>query len=297
MGAKILDGKAIANRIVEELRHTSYRITSAKGRSPGLAVLLFGDNPPSVSYVREKERACRRVGIMAEVFRVPANATAKEVTSKVSALNGDDRFDGILAQLPLPEGFSLGEEAILQSVSPLKDVDGLHYENSGRLLAGKPRFVPATPLGVQRLLIEYGVDLAGAHVVVVGRSKLAGMPLAVLLASRSSKANSTVTICHTGTTDLGAYTRQADILVSAVGRVGCITADMVRPGSIVVDVGINRVEDADAPRGYRLMGDVAYDEVAQVASAITPVPGGVGPMTVAMLIHNVLQAAGAVNVG
>ncbi len=260
-----------------------------RGNAPGLVVVLVGDDPASHAYVRGKERACQEAGIFTETRNLPADISQADLIKTVSGLNNDRRFHGILVQLPLPG--HIDEDAVIQAVDPGKDVDGLHPVNLGLLFAGSPRFAPATPLGVQRMLIEEGVEVQGARVVICGRSNLVGKPLAGLLLQRGEGANATVTLCHTGTRDMAAETRRADILIAAMGRPGIITADMVRPGAVVIDVGTSRVDDKSRKRGYRLAGDVAYDEVSEVASAITPVPGGVGPMTIAMLLHNVLLAA------
>jgi methylenetetrahydrofolate dehydrogenase (NADP+)/methenyltetrahydrofolate cyclohydrolase len=262
---------------------------SKHGARPGLGVVLVGDDPASHSYVRGKERACRDAGIFTETLRPAASTTQEELLGIVEGLNRDPRFHGILVQLPLPD--QIDEDAIIRSVLPSKDVDGLHPENAGLLFAGAPRFAPATPLGVQRMLIEEHVETDGANVVIVGRSKLVGRPLAALLLGRGEGANATVTVCHTGTKDLGAHTRRAEILIAAAGRPNTITGDMVKPGAVVIDVGVNRIDDPGRKSGHRLVGDVNFEEVSEVASAITPVPGGVGPMTIAMLLHNVLRSA------
>ncbi len=286
--ARVIDGKAIAARVRAGIAREVDGIRGAGGAPPGLGVILVGDDPASHSYVRGKERACEEAGIFTETMRISGTASQDEVVEQVRQYNADSRFHGILVQLPLPE--HVDEQAVIHSISPGKDVDGLHPQNAGLLLAGAPRFVPATPLGVQRMLIEDGIESNGARVVICGRSNIVGMPLAALLLGRGPGANATVTVCHTRTRDLAAQTKQADILVAAVGRPGAITAGMVKPGAVVIDVGISRVEDPSRRRGYRLAGDVDYDGVSAVASAITPVPGGVGPMTIAMLLHNVLLA-------
>ena len=260
-----------------------------RGIAPGLAVLLVGDNPASASYVRGKERACEEAGIYTETLRPPATSSQSQLVDAVAELNTDNRFHGILVQLPLPD--HVDEDVVLRAIDPAKDVDGLHPYNLGLLLSGSPRFVPATPLGVQRLLVEEGVELEGATVVICGRSNIVGRPLAALLVQKAPHANATVTVCHTGTRDLPSITRRADILIAAIGRPGAITGDMIRPGAVVIDVGISRVEDASKKRGYRLDGDVAFDEAVETASLVTPVPGGVGPMTIAMLLTNTMRAA------
>jgi len=289
MGARIIDGKAIAAKVRGEVADGVKAHVEKGGPVPGLAVVLVGDRADSSAYVRGKEKACEEAGIFTETIRLPASVPQEELLGVVRDLNRDKRFHGILVQLPLPD--HIDEDTVVWSIDPAKDVDGLHPFNMGLLLAGKPRFVPATPLGVQRMLMEEGINLSGARVAVCGRSNIVGRPLAALLLNKAPDANATVTICHTGTKDLPQVTREADIVIAAVGRAATVTADMIRPGATVIDVGINRVDDASWKRGYRLAGDVAYDEVAEVAGAITPVPGGVGPMTIAMLLHNVLLAA------
>jgi len=263
--------------------------TRGRGRSPGLAVLLAGDDPASHTYVRNKEKACAEAGIKTETRLFPTTVSQSEVVAAVQSFNRDSRFDGILVQMPLPG--HVHANMVLRSISPLKDVDGLHPENLGLLLAGTPRFVPATPLGVQRILIEEHIQVSGAHTVVCGRSNIVGKPLAALLMQKAPGANATVTVCHTGTRGLTAITRTADILIAATGSPRSITKDMVMRGAVVIDVGISRVEDQSTKSGFKLVGDVDFEQVSEVASAITPVPGGVGPMTIAMLLHNVLNAA------
>lgn len=289
MTARIIDGKEVASKVHEEVSAGVEKYRKQQGSVPGLAVVLIGDDPASHSYVKGKERACEKVGIMTETIRRDASVTQEELIGIVEDLNNDPRIHGILVQLPLPG--HLDEAAVIHAISPMKDVDGLHPENAGLLMLGKPRFAPATPLGVQRMLLEENVDMKGARVVIVGRSKLVGMPLAVLLLQKGPGANSTVTVCHTGTRDIAAETRRADVLIAAAGMPGTITADMVKPGAVVIDVGVTRVDDPTRKRGYRLAGDVEFESVSEVASAITPVPGGVGPMTISMLLVNVLQAA------
>ncbi len=286
--ARLIDGNAVGARVRAGLTDEVAALQSAGMSPPGLGVILVGDDPASQSYVRSKERACKDAGVFSETIRMPANSSQDEIIAQVNELNRDNRFHGILVQLPLPD--HVDEDEVIRTILPSKDVDGLHPENAGLLLAGTPRFVPATPLGVQRLLIEEQVDTSGAKVVICGRSNIVGLPLAALFLGRSRGANATVTVCHTGTRDLAGETRQADILVAAVGRPGMITGDMVKPGAVVIDVGISRVDDSSRRRGYRLAGDVDHEQVSRVASALTPVPGGVGPMTIAMLIHNVVLA-------
>jgi methylenetetrahydrofolate dehydrogenase (NADP+)/methenyltetrahydrofolate cyclohydrolase len=260
-------------------------------RPPRLVVVLAGDLAASGSYVKSKAAAAGRVGIDSEVIRVPATATTEELVALVAAIAREEHgaADGILVQLPLPE--HVDSVAVLDAVPPDRDVDGFHPENAGLLSQGRPRFVPCTAAGVQRMLIDAGVETAGKHAVIIGRSDIVGKPLALLLASRGTGGDATVTICHSRSENLAAICRQADILVAAVGKPGLVTAEMVKPGATVIDVGINRIADAAAKGGSRLVGDVDFASVAGVAGAISPVPGGVGPLTVAMLLANTLLAA------
>ncbi|MBG0784392.1 MAG: bifunctional methylenetetrahydrofolate dehydrogenase/methenyltetrahydrofolate cyclohydrolase FolD [Anaerolineaceae bacterium] len=287
MSAKIIDGKVIAEAVREDVKQ-SVAERAAKGLPvPGLATVIIGDNPASKVYVRMKHKACQEAGILSVGHELPATATQDEVETLVRELNQDPAIHGILVQLPLPAG--LDEERVLSTISLQKDVDGFHPINIGRLAqkGREPLFVPATPAGVMVLLEKTGVDLEGANAVVLGRSNIVGMPVSLLLV----RANATVTICHSRTVDLPAITREADILVAAIGKPEMVRGDWIKPGATVIDVGTNRVEDAAAKRGYRLVGDVAFEEALEVAGAITPVPGGVGPMTIAMLLSNTLRAA------
>ncbi len=293
MTARIIDGKEVAAKVHEEVAAGVTEYREQHGSAPGLTVVLVGDDPASHSYVKGKERACERVGISSETILRDASITQEELIDIVMDLNNDSKVHGILLQLPLPD--HIDDAAVIHATDPMKDVDGLHPENAGLLVLGEPRFAPATPLGVQRMLLEEGVEMKGARVVIVGRSKLVGMPLALLLLQKGPGANSTVTVCHTGTTNIAAETRRADVLIAAAGFPGTVTAGMVKPGAVVIDVGVSRVDDPTRKRGYRLTGDVEFDSVSEVASAITPVPGGVGPMTIAMLLVNVLQAAKLAN--
>ena len=258
------------------------------GITPGLAAVLVGDDPASAIYVRNKRRACDEVGMVSNTILLPSDSTNEQVLAQVQALNNDPRFHGILVQLPLP--VQVDERLIMESLDPSKDVDGLHPFNVGKLVQGRADFVPGTPAGIQQILLRSGHDPAGANVVVCGRSDIVGKPMAILLMQRADGANATVTICHTRTKNMADITRQADILVSAIGSPNVITADMVKEGAVVIDVGINRVDDDSRKSGYRLVGDVNFEEVSEKASAITPVPGGVGPMTIAMLLVNTLTA-------
>jgi methylenetetrahydrofolate dehydrogenase (NADP+)/methenyltetrahydrofolate cyclohydrolase len=287
--ARIIDGKEVAAKVHEEVAVGVENFKEKHGTIPGLTVVLVGDDPASHSYVKGKERACEKVGIETETIIRDSSITQEELLGIVEGLNSDPAVNGILVQLPLPN--HLDEGAVIHAIDPMKDVDGLHPENAGLLMLGQRRFAPATPLGVQRMLIEQNVDMNGARVVIVGRSKLVGMPLTALLLQKSIGANSTVTVCHTGTKDMAAETRRADVLIAAAGFPGAVTADMVKPGAVVIDVGVSRVVDSTRKRGYRLTGDVEFEGASEVASAITPVPGGVGPMTIAMLLVNVLHAA------
>ena len=291
MTARIIDGKAIAAKVRGEIADSVAQFKVRHGFTPSITVVIVGDDPASHVYVRNKERAAREVGMNGDVVKLPADTTRAQLLQTVAELNNDATVHGILVQIPLPD--HLDEDEIVRAIDPRKDVDGLHPENVGLLFSGQRRFAPATPCGVQRILIEEGVEVQGAHVVIVGRSNLVGKPLAGLLLSREKGANATVTVCHTGTRDLAAETRRADILVSATGIPGSITGAMVKPGAVVIDVGTTRVPDPSKKSGYRLAGDVVFDEACEVASAITPVPGGVGPMTIAMLLSNVLAAAEA----
>jgi methylenetetrahydrofolate dehydrogenase (NADP+)/methenyltetrahydrofolate cyclohydrolase len=291
MTARTLDGKALAGRIEESLRDEVATFSRMAGRVPRLVVVLVGEMAASASYVKSKASAAARVGIEADVVRVPATADTEALVELVGALARDEQgpADGILVQLPLPG--HVDTQRVLDAVPADRDVDGFHPENAGLLSQGRPRFVPCTAAGVQRMLIDAGVETAGKHAVIIGRSDIVGKPLALLLASRGSGGDATVTICHSRSENLAAICRQADILVAAVGKPGLVTADMVKPGAAVIDVGINRIADPAAKGGSRLVGDVDFAPVAEVAGAISPVPGGVGPLTVAMLLANTLLAA------
>ena len=288
MTAKILDGKALAEEIRGEVATGVAEMQQKHSVIPGLAAVLVGDEPASAIYVRNKRRACEEVGMVSDTFLMPADSTNEQVLARVQALNKDPRFHGILVQLPMPP--QIDERLIIESLDPTKDVDGLHPFNVGKLAQGRADFVPGTPAGIQQILLRNGHDPAGANVVVCGRSDIVGKPIALLLMQRADGANATVTVCHTRTKNLAEITRQADILVAAIGLPSTITADMVKEGAVVIDVGINRVDDASQKRGYRLEGDVDFNAVSKKASAITPVPGGVGPMTIAMLLVNTLTA-------
>ena len=288
MTATIIDGEAIAREMREEIRGEVGRLT-ARGIDPGLAVVLVGENPSSVSYVRGKTRDAVEVGMRSETIRIPADVTQDDLLAVVAELTADPAWHGILVQLPLPP--QIDEGVVTRSVPPEKDVDGLHPVNVGKLFRGEPGLYGCTPHGVKQMLIRSGHDPSGKHVVICGRSNLVGKPLAGLLMQKAEGANATVTLCHTGTPDIAAFTREADIVVAAMGRPKTITADMIREGAVVIDVGVNRVDDATRKSGYRLVGDVDFETVKEKASAITPVPGGVGPMTRVMLLYNTLIAA------
>lgn len=288
MAAKIIDGKAISEVIRSELKEKVARL-SARGKRPGLGVILVGDNPASRSYVTAKERACERIGIYSDDNRLPADTSEAELLKKIDQMNQDPRIHGILVQLPLPK--HIDESTILLAIDPAKDVDGFHPMNVGKMMIGEETFFPCTPHGVVQMLMRSGIETAGKHVVVVGRSNIVGKPVANMLLQKKEGANATVTLCHTGTTDLGSFTRQADILIAASGWPNTITTEMVKPDAVVIDVGVNRVEDAAKKNGYRLVGDVDFDGVSTVASHITPVPGGVGPMTITMLLYNTVLSA------
>ena len=282
MPAQLIDGKAIAASIRQRLTEDVAAFRQKTQITPKLAAIVVGDDPASQVYIRNKEQACAKAGIDSDVFRLPAATTQAELLALVARLNNDSTVHGILVQLPLPK--QIHETTVLDSVSPEKDVDCFHPENVGRLAQGRPRFLPCTPHGIQVLLRESGTNLDGAQVVVLGRSEIVGKPIGLMLVQKGETANATVTICHSRTRNLPEVTRTADVLIAAIGKPEFVTADMVKPGAVVIDVGINRIGD-------KLVGDVAYGSVSAVASAITPVPGGVGPMTIAMLLQNTLTAA------
>lgn len=289
MTARILDGAVMAEAIKAEVAAETAEL-AARGVTPGLAVVLVGEDPASQVYVRSKGRACVGAGMHSETVRLPADATEAQLLEVVDRLNGDPAIHGFLVQLPLPR--HIDTDRVLHRIDPAKDVDGFHPVNVGKVVIGDPTgFRPATPYGVQQMLIRSGIETSGAEAVIVGRSNIVGRPMANLLIQNGPGGNATVTVCHSRSRDLPAITRRADILVVAIGKPEFVTGDMVKPGAVVIDVGINRVDDPAAAKGYRLVGDVAFEPVAAVASAITPVPGGVGRMTIAMLLLNTLQAA------
>jgi len=287
--ARLIDGRAIAGKVYVDLRREIAEL-KAKGVIPGLAVVLVGDDPASRAYVRSKDKMCRELGLHSVKLELPASITQTELLERVEELNRDSAIHGILVQSPPPE--HIDEAAIVRALDPRKDVDGFHPENVAKLVLDDPSgFVPCTPLGVQRLLVESKIDISGANVVVLGRSMIVGKPLALLLMQKNKNGNATVTVAHSRSRDLAAIARSADIVVAAIGRAEFVKAHHVHEGAVVIDVGINRVKEAANERGYRLVGDVAFAEVSKKASAITPVPGGVGPMTIAMLMANTVKAA------
>ena len=288
MTARLINGAEVAAQIREELKGR-VKATVAKGVQPFLSVVLVGEDPASISYVTSKAKGCADVGMHEETIRMPAATSEAEVLKVIDRLNKDDKVHGILVQLPLPK--HIDEKQVLYRILPAKDVDGFHPLNVGKLLIGEPDFLPCTPHGVQQLLVRSGNNPEGKHVVICGRSNIVGKPLAAILIQKKKGANATVTMCHTGTKDMSKYTLQADILVAAMGVPKAITADMVRPGAVVIDVGVNRIVDPSKEKGFRLVGDVDFDAIKEKASFITPVPGGVGPMTVTMLLVNTVRAA------
>ena len=290
METKILSGREIAAQIYEELRERLERLRGL-GVVPGLAMLRVGEDPASVSYMREKERSSRRIGIHTQTFVFPAEATEERVLAQIQSLNADPRFHGIIVQLPLPH--HIRPNRVVEAIDPMKDVDCFHPVNVGKLLLGEPYLLPCTPHGIWQLLLRSGYSPEGKHVVICGRSNIVGKPLLALLIQKKVGANATVTVCHTGTPNLAQFTRQADILVAAMGAPRTITADMVREGAVVIDVGVNRVPDPTKKTGFRLVGDVDFEALLGKVEAITPVPGGVGPMTVAMLLWNTVAACEA----
>jgi methylenetetrahydrofolate dehydrogenase (NADP+)/methenyltetrahydrofolate cyclohydrolase len=288
-GARLIDGTALAKLIRTEVA-ADVAVLRARGVTPGLTVVLVGDDAASAVYVGAKEKASREAGMSGETIRLPATTTQAQLLALVDQLNADEAVHGILVQMPLPS--HIDPDTVIRRLDPRKDVDGFHPVNAGKLLIGESDgFAPCTPSGVQRMLMHYEVETRGAEVVVVGRSNIVGKPMAALMMQSGAGADSTVTVCHSRTRDLPSHTRRADILVVAAGRARMITADMVKPGAVVIDVGMNRIADASTKSGTRLVGDVDFDAVRQVASLITPVPGGVGPMTIAMLLGNTVRAA------
>ena len=284
---QLIDGKALAKRMREEIAADVAALKAERGVTPGLAVVLVGEDPASVSYVTAKERACAEAGMRSVEVRLPESVAEDKLVAEIARLNADPEIDGVLVQLPLPKG--IDTKRVIEAISPEKDVDGFTPVNIGRMMIGDKCFLPCTPHGIVKLIEFAGMDLKGRHVVVIGRSNIVGRPLSVLLSMKGVDA--TVTLCHTATRDVAAFTRTADAVVVAAGRPGTLTGDMLRKGAVVIDVGVNRVRDATSARGYRLVGDADFASCSRVASAITPVPGGVGPMTITMLLWNTLAAA------
>lgn len=289
MSAQVIDGKTIAESIKQEVKRETERLKAERRITPGLAFILVGDNPASQSYVKMKGKGCQEVGFHSVTEKLATNVSEAALLKLIDQFNSNPNIHGILVQLPLPRHIS--EERVLTAVDYRKDVDGFHPINVGRLVAGLDCLKPCTPLGVQELLVRSGNDPGGKHVVILGRSNIVGKPVMNMLLQKQRGANAVVTIAHTGAKDVSVFTKQADILIAAIGKAEFVTGSMVKPGVVVIDVGINRVDDSSAKNGYRIVGDVQFASVAEVARAITPVPGGVGPMTIAMLLRNTLQAA------
>jgi methylenetetrahydrofolate dehydrogenase (NADP+)/methenyltetrahydrofolate cyclohydrolase len=286
----IIDGKLISQQIKKEVQAATVRFRSEKGYVPGLAFILVGENPASQSYVRSKGKACEEIGFYSVTERLPATVSEADVLAMIGRFNTDERIHGILVQLPLPK--HIDEQKVIEAIAPGKDVDGFHPASVGKMVIGIDTYFSCTPYGIVELLKRSSIDPSGKHVVVVGRSNIVGKPIANMLLQKREWANAVVTVAHTAAKDIAYYTRQADILIAAIGKPFAITRDMVKPGAVVIDVGINRIDDPSAKNGSRLVGDVDYEQVKDIASAITPVPGGVGPMTIAMLMVNTLKAAG-----
>ncbi|MBN1781977.1 bifunctional methylenetetrahydrofolate dehydrogenase/methenyltetrahydrofolate cyclohydrolase FolD [bacterium] len=289
METKILDGKQTAQELREEMRLEVLRLKEAHNLVPGLAVVLVGEDPASVSYVTGKRKACEKTGIYSREENHPETMQERDLLALIGELNADPSIHGILVQLPLPS--HIDEKKVLYAINPDKDVDGFHPFNVGKMMIGEDTFLPCTPHGIQQILVRNGIEIASKHVVIVGRSNIVGKPLAMMLLQKQDNANATVTVCHTRTKDIGHFTTQADIVIAAAGRPNTVTADMISEGAVVVDVGVNRVNDASKPKGYRLVGDTDFNSIMGKAAAITPVPGGVGPMTITMLLHNTIKSA------
>ncbi len=287
MSAKIIDGKLLAENLRGEIAAGTAALKAKTGVTPGLAVILVGDNPASVSYVTAKEKACVEAGMLSKEIRLSAETSEDELIEIVKELNSDPEVHGILVQLPVPK--HIREKAVIDAIAPEKDVDGFTPVNVGKMMIGDECFLPCTPHGIIKLIEFSGRNIKGKHAVVIGRSNIVGKPVAALLARKET--NATVTLCHTGTPDVSVYTKQADIVVVAAGRPNTVTGDMLKPGAVVIDVGVNRIPDPTRAKGFRLVGDADFDSCAEVASAITPVPGGVGPMTITMLLWNTLEGA------
>jgi len=292
MPAKLIDGKAIAKQVKKELKEDIAQLEE-KGVTPGLAAVLVGDDPASHIYVRNKARACKKLGLYSEVLERPSDLKREDLNRLIDELNNRQNIHGILIQSPLPD--HLDELEAVQYVNPLKDVDGFHPLNVGYLLLGSPIYLPCTPFGIIQMMDRSEVDPAGKKVVILGRGNIVGKPLAAILMQKWEGCNATITVCHTGTRDIAAETRQADIVIAAMGKPKFVTPDMIKDGAVIIDVGVNRVDDPSAEKGYYICGDVDFDGCAEKASMITPVPGGVGPMTIAMLMHNTVRAAQNLN--
>lgn len=287
MTATILSGKAVAKEIREELTAQTAKLKEQTGKAPGLAVILIGENPASVSYVTAKQKACSEIGIESFEYKFPAEFTEKQLLDLIQELNEDPKVNGILVQLPIPK--HIDEHKVLYAIDPDKDVDGFHPVNVGRLMIGEAKFPPCTPAGIQELIIRSGTETSGAEVVVVGRSNIVGKPISIMMAQKARGANSTVTICHTRTKDTAFHTKRADILIVAAGVPNAVTGDMIKPGACVIDVGVNRIGMTESGKA-KLAGDVEYAAALEVAGSITPVPGGVGPMTITMLMKNTVNS-------
>ncbi len=284
----IIDGKGLANTIKAEIAEEVKAIVAAGGKVPHLAAVLVGDDAASLSYVRSKVRSCEKIGFKSTLIQEPTSITESKLLAIIDKLNKDDEIDGFIVQLPLPK--HIDEEKVTLAIEPAKDVDGFHPVNFGRMAQGLPCYLPATPYGIMQMLERYNIDVEGKECVVLGRSNIVGTPMSILLSRKNSPGNATVSLCHSRTKNLAEHTKRADIIVAALGRANFVTADMVKEGVVIIDVGINRVDDPEAKRGYRLVGDVDYKDVAEKCSYITPVPGGVGPMTVTSLLMNTLKA-------
>ena len=289
MSAKVIDGNAIAKEMRAEIKTQAQQIKAEHGIAPGLAVVLVGQDPASQVYVRMKGKACDEAEFHSEEHKLPADTSEADLLKLIAQLNADDKIHGILVQLPLPK--HINESEVLLAIDPAKDVDGFHPTNVGKMMVGQETFLPCTPHGVVQMLVRSGVEIPGKHVVIVGRSNIVGRPLMNMLSQKNDHANATVTCVHTRTKNMNEITRQADILIAAVGRANMVTAEMVKDGVVVIDVGVNRVDDPQAKRGYRLVGDVDFEAVKEKAAAISPVPGGVGPMTITMLLYNTIVSA------
>lgn len=284
----LIDGFKVSNEIKDELKIKIDQLISKGKKVPGLVTILVGDNPASKSYVNSKIKACAKIGMLSKIEELDSTTSEKALLELIDKYNNDPEYHGILVQLPLPD--HIDENKVIEEISPQKDVDGFHPINVGNLVIGKETFYPCTPYGIVELLMRYNIETKGKHVVVVGRSNIVGKPIANMMLQKKEGANSVVTICHSAAKDLKQFTLQADILIAAIGRANFVTADMVKDGVVVIDVGINRIEDSSTEKGYRLVGDVKFDEVKEKASYITPVPKGVGPMTIAMLLKNTYEA-------